>query len=98
MHRHYTSYFTFDAITEEQERRVQEMNAQYGGDVVAVSDIIVSDGKFLAISATSIALIALLRKEAEKLNLSGFRHEALFDRKDECDDEACVILETRDVK
>jgi hypothetical protein len=89
MHYHYTKYFSFDAITEEQEEYLYGINAQYGGDAVAVGDVAFG-GRFLAICTMNKELLVLLKQEVENLRLPGLRHELLFDRENECDDEACV--------
>lgn len=95
MHYHYMKYFTFDALTDEQERRVREIREQYGGDVIAIGDA-AWGGKLLAICVTDKEALSNLEKEARGIGFVGFRREPLLDRQNECDDEACINHESRD--
>lgn len=85
MHYHYTKYYFFDEMSGEHEKRLQDIDWRYGGNVVSAD----REKKVLAISAMSRELLAVIEQEVTQLHISNFQY-AYAGNEGSCEDEACV--------
>lgn len=83
--------FSFSFLTNEQEVRLVLLNGEYGGNAVALNRLY----NTMAISATSMEVLAAVAVEIDKLHI-GLR--CIGSNEGPCDDEACVISKMGDAK